>query len=96
MARKAVRLIVQGRVQGVGYRWWTRETARGLGLDGWVRNLADGSVEALVIGEAQAIDQLVARCHEGPPAARVSAVAVQSAKDDGSRGFEQRATREDD
>lgn len=96
MALKAVRLIVQGRVQGVGYRWWTRETARGLGLDGWVRNLTDGSVEILAIGGAQAVDQLVARCHEGPAAARVSAVTVEPAKDDGSRGFEQRATREDD
>ena len=96
MARKAVRVVIESHVQGVGYRWWTRETALGLGLDGWVRNRLDGSVEALAIGEAEAVDRLVDRCHEGPAAARVTSVRAEAAQDDGSHGFEQRATPRDD
>ena len=57
--RIAQRLVISGRVQGVGYRDWTVATARGLGLDGWVRNRRDGGVEALVAGDAAAISALV-------------------------------------
>ncbi|HZZ33606.1 MAG TPA: acylphosphatase, partial [Phenylobacterium sp.] len=52
MPRPAASMRVNGRVQGVGYRWWAVQTARGLGLAGWVRNRANGSVEILAIGEA--------------------------------------------
>jgi acylphosphatase len=89
MTRSAVRLLVEGRVQGVGYRWWTVEMARRLGLDGWVRNRADGSVEILAMGEAEAIEQLSKACREGPPGASVRAVRSEPAEDDGAVGFEQ-------
>ncbi len=92
MARGAARLTIEGRVQGVGYRWWAVETARQLGLDGWVRNRADGSVEALAIGEPDGIDRLVEGCRSGPPGARVQSVTAEPAEDDGSVGFQQKAT----
>ncbi len=92
MARGAARLLVEGHVQGVGYRWWAVETAGRLGLDGWVRNRADGSVEILAIGEAAAIEQLLRACGGGPPGAAVRAVRFEAAEDDGSAGFEQRAS----
>jgi acylphosphatase len=92
MSRSALHLIVRGRVQGVGYRWWTVGTAKALGLDGWVRNRRDGSVEILAIGAADALDGLAEACLDGPAAAAVTAVDRSPAEDDGSTGFEQRAT----
>ena len=92
MAQSAVKLRIEGSVQGVGYRWWAIEAARSLGLDGWVRNRQDGSVEILAIGERRAIEYLAAACAMGPRAARVAAVVQTPAEDDGSVGFEQRAT----
>ncbi len=90
--RIAVRLTITGRVQGVWYRGWTVEQAQARGLDGWVRNRADGSVEALVAGPAAAVEALVALCHEGPPAARVTAVNRGAGADPGPVGFVQAAT----
>jgi acylphosphatase len=90
VARRAVRLTVEGRVQGVGFRWWTVGEARALGLDGWVRNLRDGRVEVLAIGEDRALDRLTAALAAGPPAARVASVQPEDADDDGSKGFEQK------
>jgi len=92
MAREAASLRIEGRVQGVGYRWWAVETARRLGLDGWARNRADGSVEILALGQGDAIAALQRACAEGPPAARVTAVTRGPAEDDGSSGFTQRDT----
>lgn len=92
MARHAERLTVQGRVQGVGYRWWTIEAASALNLEGWVRNRRDGSVEILAIGGASAIDRLHESCRQGPRAAVVLAVERYMADDDGSVGFEERPT----
>lgn len=92
MAEAAERLAISGRVQGVWYRAWTVENARALGLRGWVRNRADGSVEALVIGDPAAIEEMARRCHSGPPKARVTVVARSPDVDDGSTGFEQRET----
>ena len=92
MARHAVRLRIEGGVQGVGYRWWAVEAARTLGLDGWVRNRQDGSVELLAIGEPQAIGDLASACGVGPRGARVTAVKPSTAQDDGSVGFQQKAT----
>ncbi|HEY2358510.1 MAG TPA: acylphosphatase [Phenylobacterium sp.] len=92
MARSAARLLIDGRVQGVGYRWWAVETARSLGLDGWVRNRADGSVEILAIGEAEQIRQLAKACRTGPPGASVRSVKAEAADTDGSKGFAQKPT----
>lgn len=70
----SVRLVVRGRVQGVGFRWATVEQGRRLGLDGWARNLPDGSVEVVAAGAAETVERLVAWCGSGPPSARVSGV----------------------
>jgi acylphosphatase len=90
MSRIAATLRVEGRVQGVGFRWWTVGVAQRLGLSGWARNRADGSVEILAIGEAAAIADLERAVTEGPQAAHVTAVRRTAAEDDGSQGFHQR------
>lgn len=74
MKRASVKVRIRGRVQGVWYRAWTREKARGLGLAGWARNRRDGSVEALFSGPETAVAKMLRACHEGPAAARVSGV----------------------
>jgi acylphosphatase len=66
-----VRLLVNGRVQGVGFRWFVREAARRRRLAGWVRNRSDGSVELEVEGETAACHEFLATVREGPPGARV-------------------------
>lgn len=68
------RIGIEGRVQGVGYREWTRRHATELGLVGWVRNRRDGSVEALFCGEPAAVETMIARCGTGPRAAAVTRV----------------------
>ena len=95
MERTAVRLIIEGRVQGVGYRWWAVGEARRLGLDGWVRNCADGTVALLAVGPPAAIDRLEQACRHGPPGAVVTSITRHEAEDDGSRGFDQRPTVRD-
>lgn len=92
MSRTAASLRIEGRVQGVGYRWWAVGEAERLGLAGWARNRRDGSVEILALGAADAIVALEQACAEGPPAARVTAVRRSPAQDDGSQGFRQRET----
>jgi acylphosphatase len=67
---------VTGRVQGVYFRQTTAQEASLLGVSGWVRNLPDGDVEAVVEGEPERVDRLIAWCHHGPPAARVDGVSV--------------------
>ncbi|HEX9051349.1 MAG TPA: acylphosphatase [Anaeromyxobacter sp.] len=75
MAERArVHLLVSGLVQGVAFRAYTVDEARRLGVSGWVRNLADGRVEAEAEGERRALDALVAFCRRGPPAAQVDDV----------------------
>ena len=64
------RFLVTGRVQGVSFRQYTVDEARGLGVRGWVRNLPDGRVEAEVEGERAAVEALLRACRRGPPAAR--------------------------
>jgi acylphosphatase len=89
---RSARLLISGRVQGVGYRAWAMQTASRLGLRGWVRNRADGTVEALVSGEDEAVMAMIEACRQGPFAARVGGVAVGEAEDDGSDGFMARPT----
>ncbi|GAB3030074.1 acylphosphatase [Natronobiforma cellulositropha] len=81
-------MFVSGRVQGVFYRATTRDTAREHGVDGWVRNLADGRVEAVFEGETDAVDAMVEWCHEGSPAASVTAVDADYGEPEGISGFE--------
>jgi acylphosphatase len=69
------RLRIRGRVQGVGYRDWAMREARRLVLSGWVRNRSDGTVEALVSGEADAVETFIEAAHRGPYSARVTEVA---------------------
>jgi acylphosphatase len=76
----ARRLEIRGTVQGVGYRYAMRQEAARLGLTGWVRNRAEGSVEALVQGEAHAVEALITWARRGPPAARVHEVQVSAAQ----------------
>jgi acylphosphatase len=75
--RARVHLLVSGRVQGVAFRAATVDEARRLGVDGWVRNLPDGRVEAEAEGERKALEALAAWCRIGPPAARVDGVDVR-------------------
>ena len=92
MPKAAVRLQIEGRVQGVGFRWWTVRQAHALGLAGWVRNRRDGSVEVLAIGAPTALEALIDACGRGPAGAEVRALTQSPAEDDGSMGFEERAT----
>ncbi len=89
---KTVRLRITGRVQGVGYRAWAIETARNLGLRGWVRNRRDGSVELLATGPDDAVAALIEAAHHGPIAARVSEIRVDDDEGNGSFGFAARPT----
>jgi acylphosphatase len=75
--RKRVHVVVRGRVQGVSFRATTADEARRRNLVGWVLNTAEGNVELEAEGEAQSIDDLVAWCKIGPPAARVDRVEVR-------------------
>jgi acylphosphatase len=69
-----VRLVISGRVQGVGFRAWTEVTAAQRGMEGWVRNRRDGSVEALFVGSQYDVDAMIALCRVGPPGARVDSI----------------------
>ncbi|UGV26257.1 acylphosphatase [Rhodopseudomonas boonkerdii] len=75
-------VTVTGRVQGVGYRAWTGDQAILLGLQGWVRNRRDGSVEAVFAGPQDAVMEMIEMCRRGPPPAHVSGVVVSDAMPD--------------
>lgn len=74
----ARRVVVSGRVQGVGFRESLVAVAAGHGVAGWVRNRADGTVEAVLQGEEAPVDAVTAWCRRGPPAARVTGVAAEA------------------
>jgi acylphosphatase len=76
------RVTIRGRVQGVGYRAWVEHQARAHGLDGWVRNKADGGVEALFAGPEDIVADMVASCRRGPSSARVDTVMEEPAGSD--------------
>jgi len=75
-------VTIRGRVQGVGYRAWVEHEALRRGLDGWVRNRRDGSVEAVLAGPPDAVAAMVAACRRGPSSARVEAVDARAASPD--------------
>ena len=89
----ARRVRIHGKVQGVFYRNWTEQTARSLGLTGWVRNCVDGSVEAVVAGEAEHVRRFIAMAHNGPPAARVTHIDEYAEPDAEFIGFDVRPTQ---
>jgi acylphosphatase len=79
----AIRQVtIRGRVQGVGYRYWLEQQARARGLEGWVRNRRNGSVEALLAGPPDVVSGMIASCRRGPSSARVDALEEESANAD--------------
>jgi len=85
--RTRAHVFVSGRVQGVFFRDTTRQTAQAEGVDGWVRNLDDGRVEAVFEGPREAVESMVEFCHEGSPAANVTDVDVEYGDPEGVDGF---------
>jgi acylphosphatase len=83
-------VFVSGRVQGVGYRYYTGRQAQQLGINGWVLNLQDGRVEAVFEGSRGAIEKMLRWCHKGPTAAVVKDMAVEYEEPEGLQGFETR------
>jgi acylphosphatase len=75
-------VAIRGRVQGVGYRAWVEHRARAHGLEGWVRNRADGSVEAVFAGPADVVAKMIALCRHGPSSSRVDAVTEEPTNSD--------------
>jgi acylphosphatase len=88
--RTRAHVYVSGRVQGVYYRATTRDTAQETGVDGWVRNLDDGRVEAVFEGPERAVEEMVAWCETGSRAASVDAVDATYEEPEGLDGFEVR------
>lgn len=84
---KSLRVRVEGRVQGVGYRAWAESEARRLGLSGWVRNRRDGVVEAQLSGDDAMVEAMIAAMRKGPPLARVDRLDAAPAPDAGP-GFQ--------
>lgn len=89
---KRVRAIIHGQVQGVWYRGWTVDEANRRGLDGWVRNRRDGTVEAVFAGDDALVDDILQACWQGPPAARVEHIDVEPCSEVVSNGFHQAPT----
>jgi acylphosphatase len=83
-------VVVRGRVQGVGYRMSLASRAQARGVGGWVRNLHDGSVEAVLEGEAEAVESVLDWCRDGPRGARVDAVDIADEEPEGLTFFEVR------
>jgi acylphosphatase len=92
MAEIAVRIIVAGRVQGVGYRIWAVHEAWRLDVRGWVRNRRDGVVEALLVGRPKDVEAMIELCRTGPRGARVESITREDAADDDTPHFYERPT----
>jgi acylphosphatase len=88
----AVRVTIEGRVQGVWYRGWAADQATELGLRGWVRNRRDGTVEAVFAGPKEVVRLMIERCREGPPAASVKGIEERPETDPVGPGFRQLPT----
>ena len=82
LPRTARRLVIAGRVQGVGFRYALADEARARSVGGWVRNRRDGTVEALLVGPEAEIESVIEWARHGPPGARVTSVAVEPATSD--------------
>ena len=89
---RTVSVRIEGRVQGVGFRYWVERTATGLGLKGWVRNRRDGGVEAVFSGLAGDVTVMIERSHAGPASARVDLLHVVEEEGPVPDGFEVRPT----
>ena len=87
-----LRLRIEGKVQGLGYRDFVVGEATRLGVDGWIRNRADGTVEALVSGSNKAVETLVGLCMKGAPGAQVKDVELHKAEPATEKGFKRRPT----
>jgi acylphosphatase len=83
---------VYGHVQGVWFRDWTIREARALGIDGWVRNRRDGTVEALIAGGADALDAMIEKLRVGSPDARVDRLEIEASDENVAPGFSRAAT----
>lgn len=86
------RLVIHGVVQGVGFRHWMTRMAAPLMVAGWVRNRGDGTVEALVMGEAAEVEELLRACRRGPPGASVTLIHEDLVEPEEMEGFEARAS----
>jgi acylphosphatase len=86
MERVRAHVLISGRVQGVGFRAYARDRARAAGVEGWVRNLSDGHVEAIFEGTRSAVQRLVTWCYSGPANARVEKVEVSWEEPTGKEG----------
>ena len=85
--RTALRVRIEGRVQGVGFRYWMIDQAAALALDGWVRNRRDGGVEAVFAGPSDAVADMLRRCRRGPTFARVDGLTEAPETDPVEPGF---------
>ena len=87
MSRTRAHVLVSGRVQGVYFRATTRDEAREIGVDGWIRNRSDGRVEAVFEGPQEAVESMVGFCRKGSPAAQVEDIKVEYGDPEGIEGF---------
>jgi acylphosphatase len=87
-ARRSVSVTIEGKVQGVGFRNWTQRMAGQLNLSGWVRNRRDGSVEAVLSGPVDRVEEALQRCRMGPRSSKVTNVAVVEDVEPVHEGFE--------
>ena len=87
MPNQTTHVIISGRVQGVFYRDWTVTNALTLGLNGWVRNINDGTVEAVFSGNTTTIEEMINRCYAGPPEAKVIDIQQKLFSDPLEPGF---------
>ncbi len=92
MVERNVLVTISGQVQGVGFRWWAIQKAKSLGINGWIRNRKDGSVEALLSGATDAVNSMIKQCHSGPSLAIVEHVHIGEAEKSMIYGFSQAST----
>ena len=88
----SLRLKVEGFVQAVGFRNFAIEKARALNLDGWVRNRADGTVEALISGSTKSVEAFVTACAQGPAGSKVTSIDLHKAEPPEEKGFHRRSS----